>query len=344
MFVPRNKNLVRFATLLFGVALSTSMSVGALPRAALASPVTAEKLIALTNEARRANGLEVLTVSALLTASAQAKSNDMAEKSYFAHTSPEGVTPWEWFKRVGYDYIYAGENLAKNFASAEEMFDAWMASSTHRANVLSSHYREIGIAMAVNGSSLYATQHFGRRAQSPAATGGTGGIQTPPTAVVAVRDTTPPAFPAIDHQYGVVNQGDTVTFSLEVAGDPAAVWVTIGSKAQPLLLTDGRWVGEVTLYAGGEYTVTATAKDLAGNTAVATLGSVSVELPEIAHEDEATPTLVAAYWKEVAVGEAWPITLSLLVIAGLAVGFEVTAHRTKRLAQLVAPYLLRVAS
>jgi len=51
----------------------------------------------------------------LLEQAAQLKANDMAEKGYFAHTSPDGKTPWEWLKDVSYPFLAAGENLAVNF-------------------------------------------------------------------------------------------------------------------------------------------------------------------------------------------------------------------------------------
>ncbi len=76
------------------------------------------------------------------------KADDMATKGYFAHTSPEGLTPWYWFAQVGYNYTYAGENLAINFNESKDVDTAWLASPTHRANILNSHYTEIGIATA----------------------------------------------------------------------------------------------------------------------------------------------------------------------------------------------------
>ena len=48
----------------------------------------------------------------LLSAADDEKADDMAAKSYFAHTSPEGIDPWHWFAQVGYKFTYAGENLA----------------------------------------------------------------------------------------------------------------------------------------------------------------------------------------------------------------------------------------
>ena len=102
----------------------------------------------LTNEERQAQNLPILTVSSLLNESAQMKANDMATYGYFAHTSPTGKTPWYWLEQVGYQYQYAGENLAINFSDSKDVTNAWMASPTHKANIVKGNYTEIGTAVA----------------------------------------------------------------------------------------------------------------------------------------------------------------------------------------------------
>lgn len=105
-------------------------------------------LVDLANEDRAEQGAGKLVMNDELVLAAQLKANDMAQKSYFAHTSPEGLTPWHWFGQAGYDYIYAGENLAVNFNRSEDVQRAWMNSPLHRANILNNRYKEIGIATA----------------------------------------------------------------------------------------------------------------------------------------------------------------------------------------------------
>ncbi len=105
-------------------------------------------LVDLTNKDRREAALPTLAISNTLEAAAQLKANDMAAKSYFSHTSPEGVTPWHWFQAAGYNFIYAGENLAVNFEDSLPVQDAWLNSPTHRANIMSTKFTEIGIATA----------------------------------------------------------------------------------------------------------------------------------------------------------------------------------------------------
>jgi hypothetical protein len=105
-------------------------------------------LIVFTNSSRQINSLPELQVNALLVQAAQLKAEDMATNGYFAHISPAGVSPWHWLDKVGYQYSYAGENLAINFADSKDVTDAWMNSPAHRANVLSNNFSEIGIGTA----------------------------------------------------------------------------------------------------------------------------------------------------------------------------------------------------
>ena len=76
------------------------------------------------------------------------KVRDMGVQGYFAHISPKGVTPWFWMERNNYQYAYAGENIAMGFINARDMVEAWLSSPSHRANLLSSKYAEIGVATA----------------------------------------------------------------------------------------------------------------------------------------------------------------------------------------------------
>ncbi len=102
----------------------------------------------LTNDDRKSNGLEAVEPDALLTRAAQMKAEDMAEKGYFSHVAPDGKTPWYWLDQVKYPYSYAGENLAIDFTDSKDVEDAWMASPTHRANIVKREYTRIGVGVA----------------------------------------------------------------------------------------------------------------------------------------------------------------------------------------------------
>jgi len=120
---------------------------------AMASSISPANIIQLTNQQRTASGLNTLTSNAKLAAAAQAKANNMFELQYWDHYGPTGETPWMFISQAGYTYVYAGENLAKGFRTAEGVHEAWMASPTHRENIMSVNYKEIGVAV-VEGTLL----------------------------------------------------------------------------------------------------------------------------------------------------------------------------------------------
>lgn len=132
---------------------------------ALASEINKKSIIDLVNKSRIENSVSTLAENENLDNAAKNKLEDMVKNNYFAHTSPTGVTPWFWFEKNGYDYKYAGENLALGFTSLEKEHQAWMDSPTHRKNILNPNYKEIGVAVAQgiidNNSVTIAVQAFG---------------------------------------------------------------------------------------------------------------------------------------------------------------------------------------
>ncbi len=153
--------------IVFVKALSLLLLFIVYPTPAEFSTITSNRIIQLTNQQRQQAGLSVLKRNKLLDRSAFLKAQDMLKHNYFAHNRPsDGLEPWEWFKLAGYNYTFAGENLAMNFSDAEDAVQAWMDSPTHRANILNANYRDIGVAVVVgkiNGrQTTLVVQHFGR--------------------------------------------------------------------------------------------------------------------------------------------------------------------------------------
>ncbi len=109
--------------------------------------VDATQLLAETNNARAKAGLPALTVNEDLNRAAGLKAQDMITNDYWSHNSPTGVSPWKWLTDVGYNYSIAGENLAKNYPNAAATVDAWMASPSHRQNILNQKYTDVGFAV-----------------------------------------------------------------------------------------------------------------------------------------------------------------------------------------------------
>lgn len=131
----------------------------------LASEISHQSIVQLTNQARTQNSLGELKVSGLLNKAAQNKANDMLARQYFSHNTPDGATPWSFIKAVGYSYTTAGENLAIDFVEAESVQTAWMNSPGHRANILNGNFTEIGIGIARgiydNHNTIIVVQMFG---------------------------------------------------------------------------------------------------------------------------------------------------------------------------------------
>lgn len=90
----------------------------------LGQEVVASVLIDLTNETRQAYGETPLVRNQKLENASAMKAEDMATYQYFAHNSPTGITPWFWIKKAGYDFLYAGENLAIDFTQSKDVEDA----------------------------------------------------------------------------------------------------------------------------------------------------------------------------------------------------------------------------
>lgn len=109
--------------------------------------ISTADLLADTNTQRVSHNLPALQLSSDLSQAAFLKGQDMFAHQYWAHVSPDGTTPWHWFEVVGYNYSYAGENLAKDFTTADAATTAWMASTEHRANILDTNYTQVGFAV-----------------------------------------------------------------------------------------------------------------------------------------------------------------------------------------------------
>jgi uncharacterized protein YkwD len=112
------------------------------------SPREAELLRAI-NLQRVAAGLPALMVDDVLTDLARARSQDMVATSYFAHISPSGESWLTLLQAAGVRVAAGGENLAKVGGDVERSVDVaiakLMASSTHRANILSPLFSRVGV-------------------------------------------------------------------------------------------------------------------------------------------------------------------------------------------------------
>ena len=119
-------------------------------------------MLNLLNQDRKNNGLPALTLDPELSRIARIKSEDMRDKGYFAHVSPTYGDVRAMLRSFGYAFSGAGENIAHH-ANVDKAQAAFMSSSGHRKNILSSAWTKVGIGICYDHNGyIYATQIFAR--------------------------------------------------------------------------------------------------------------------------------------------------------------------------------------
>ncbi|MBI2577258.1 MAG: CAP domain-containing protein [Candidatus Wildermuthbacteria bacterium] len=112
------------------------------------STLTQEGVLNWTNTHRQKENLPGFTPNSKLNDAAAAKLQDMFNRQYFAHVSPQDIDAGDLAQSAGYEYLAIGENLALgNYKNDETLVQAWMNSPGHRANILHASFQEIGIAV-----------------------------------------------------------------------------------------------------------------------------------------------------------------------------------------------------
>jgi uncharacterized protein YkwD len=106
------------------------------------------ELLRLVNDHRLNLGKAPLVPSTLLGDAARAHSRHMIDHRFFAHASPEGLTPAERLALANVDWSAVGENIAAGYSTPQAVYDAWMASPEHRANMESDSFSFAGIGYA----------------------------------------------------------------------------------------------------------------------------------------------------------------------------------------------------
>lgn len=276
-FIPHERNnyqphalqhrvLFGYSFLLILLKLLVVIAPVALPSSSLfSSAITPQNIFALTNQARQNLGVHELKYNQTLEEAAMLKAQDMLANQYFAHVSPAGVTPWKWFSDVNYKYKSAGENLAVHFQESENVQAAWMASPSHRANIVADKYQEMGVGVAIGQfegvPATFVVEMFGTPRTSI----------TEPITTEKVTSTQVRAVPI---------SSSTVKLSVEPENPAEVVTAQLAGEQIDLEETaPGVWEGEVdvdtkTIPAGGDV-VTAVIQDPSG-TRVETLGVLAV--------------------------------------------------------------------
>jgi len=119
---------------------------------------TEQLVFRMTNMFRAQHGLTAYNWNDKLAAAARLHSQDMQDRDYFSHYSPEGFNPGHRIAAQGYNWSVCAENIIyAYYATAFDFVDAWINSSGHRANMLGT-YKDIGVGWSSNG--CFGTQDF----------------------------------------------------------------------------------------------------------------------------------------------------------------------------------------
>lgn len=264
--ILRNEAVLFVAIILAGIEVIFLLQAFLiLPRSNFFALIVPGVLVDETNASRETYNFSPLKTNPLLEAAATDKARDMAEKGYFAHTSPDGVAPWYWLELVGYKFLYAGENLAVNFVDSSDVTQAWMNSPLHRENILNGNFTEIGIAAAQGiyegRETTFVVQFFGKPAPSYVAAGG---IPLPGVRQVSAAAPEPPKpsteeviTSTVGNETFVAVKGEEVSASAPIAVHGAASGASEEASGLEAMVASPRKTVNYVFYVAGLLTLAA---------------------------------------------------------------------------------------
>ena len=118
----------------------------------------ASQVVALVNAERAKYGLSALKVDSRVQQAAQVRAKETVQS--FSHTRPNGSSFSTALTEAGVSYIRSGENIAYGQSTPQQVVQAWMNSSGHRANILNESFTTIGVGYTVSGGTAYWAQLF----------------------------------------------------------------------------------------------------------------------------------------------------------------------------------------
>ncbi|MFG2844847.1 CAP domain-containing protein [Kitasatospora sp. NPDC048296] len=143
------------ATAQRAVASSAPTPVGGGP-----SSSYAQQVVDLVNAERAKAGCGPVAAEPRLASAAQSHSDDMADRNYFDHASPEGYHADHRIEATGYQWSTWGENIARGQKDPAAVMDAWMNSPGHRANILNCAFKQLGVGVRTGSGGPWWTQVF----------------------------------------------------------------------------------------------------------------------------------------------------------------------------------------
>ena len=118
----------------------------------------ASQVVALVNAERAKQGLSALTIDTKVQQAALVRAKESVQS--FSHTRPNGSSFSTALTEAGVSYRTAGENIAYGQSTPQQVMNAWMNSSGHRANILNANYTTIGVGYTVINGTAYWAQLF----------------------------------------------------------------------------------------------------------------------------------------------------------------------------------------
>jgi len=146
-------------------AQETTAATAAVQETTAASSGTIESVFAsMENNIRASQGLQTLIVNPVLSSIARSRCQDMLNRGYFSHTTPEGKNIGMILQENGIMYACSAENLGQasppSWGSPEAIINLWMSSGLHRANLLNPNFGQTGIGIVDSGGRRIIVQIF----------------------------------------------------------------------------------------------------------------------------------------------------------------------------------------
>ena len=184
----------------------------------------ANEILNIVNQRRSENGLSALTMDTELLNAAMDRA--METGIYYSHTRPNGDSCFTILSKLN------GENIAVNYQSPESVMTGWMNSSGHRANILSTNFKSIGIGCFKSNSVYYWVQSFSNRA-AESVPNRSGTVEKTNTVAIqkslvtlyahTVKSRAYAGYMQVNEtgyfNYGIINQGWSSTYCPGVASD-----------------------------------------------------------------------------------------------------------------------------
>jgi len=122
----------------------------------------AREVLRLTNQERSKSGLSTLAWNDALALAGADHCQDMIDRNYFAHESPDGSNPGSRGTAAGYQWQLIGENIAAGQETPQAVVQGWMNSKDHRENILRAEFKDLGVGLrAAPDGRIYWAQEFG---------------------------------------------------------------------------------------------------------------------------------------------------------------------------------------